>query len=222
MRARVSKDLTNIIIQSQKLIPKAEDEFLEAFNKNNKNLGKSITLSRFDKTKGDNLDIDSFFGRVEDNGNKTDTTQRIESEDYYDFKTLNKRKFEKLEKDKLNRTFPNEIENIQKIKETNYVLSKLNLSNNKDDQVSISNINGTVVDKSYGQNSHRNSNDKENSLNMTIHPLLENKPIHQEDIIESYSMVKDIQDKLIDDIPFYRELAPYSREVVYSKSVAIF
>ena len=221
----MSDDLTNIIIQSQKLIPKAEDEFLDLFNRNNNIMSKSTTsTNRLEKTKNDNLDNEIFFGKlIEENDKKPDNFQKIEFEDYYDFKALNNRKFKNIEKDKLNRIFPNEIENIQKMKETNYLLSKLNLNNNKDEEVSIlRNSSSTeTLNQSYGRNSHYFPSDKDYSLNMSIHPLLENIPIHQEDIIESYSMVKDIQNKLIDDIPYYRELAPYAREVIYSKLIII-
>jgi len=111
----------------------------------------------------------------------------VEDEDYVDFKKLNQEKVTRVVKEQLNRVLPTEIENIQKLEEKTYLVST--------------------------DNKRKEDFKKKAGDSFELSRQFEVKPNYQEDVIETYSIVADKANKL-PQIPFYREIGPYSRDII--------
>lgn len=185
MRRKVRDELSSVIMQSEKLlIPKNDEEFYDAFATKNSQMKNYRKETNFQTQQNEHFNL-------EESKAKNEVKQTEDA--YYDFRRLNEERLTRLVKDKLNRVFPNEMENIQKIKETNYILQK---------------------------NKAKTNPERENEEDMkdVPHPLFNKKGLYDEDYIEAYSIMRDpAVSKLLEDVPIYRELAPIAREIACTR-----
>lgn len=120
---------------------------------------------------------DFIFGA--DNENKPD--YNFGDDEYFDFKKIFKqnRSNKKIPEDLLNREYPNEIDKILRMKDTNYLVD-----GNEDEKLTI---------KKQGTHAVTNINTAGGLTNATRvgHPALVKHPFHQADAIESYSILRE-------------------------------
>ena len=168
------------MMQSEKLLlPRQDEEFFKAFASKN-NMIRNFRTEVLQRQNNEHFNIEE---------SKTKSEVKAQEEEYYDFRRLNEERLTRFIKDKLNYTFPNEMENIQKIKETNYILQK----------------NSSKIDP---------KRENEEDTSEVPHPFFDKGDLYNEDFIESYSIVRDpAVNKLLDEVPIYRELAPIGREI---------